>query len=127
MAGIQKWGWVVAVLGAFVVLASCVVTSAPDERREVESAFRALPEVRALFGEVYTMSSLMRPARVRWIGGVKSGYFNYDVRGRSFRGEVIISGEKIATSGPVTITEVTFAGGKLTYSRKSESTPAVIE
>ncbi len=67
------------------------------------------------FGEVYTMSSTMKPARVQWNGGVKSGYFAYDVRGRSAHNDVIIHWERPKAGGPAVITEVSTADGRAIY------------
>ncbi len=115
VAGLQKWRWLAAVLAALILLVCCVATRAPEERKTIERAFRELPEVQAFFGEVYTMSATMKPARVQWTGGVQSGYFVYDVRGRSARSDVMIQWEKPAASAPAAITKVITTNGQAIY------------
>lgn len=118
VAGLQKWRWLAAVLAPLLLLVCCMVTRAPDERQAIERAFRALPEAQAFFGEVYTMSSTMKPAEVGWTGGVKSGSFVYEVRGRALRSDVTIHWVRPAGDAPAAITKVSTAGGRLIYSHE---------
>lgn len=115
VAGMQKWRWLAAVLAPLLLLVCCIATRAPDARPAIEQAFRALSETQALFGEVYTMSSTLKPSHVGWTGGVKSGCFVCDVRGHSLRTDVMIHWVKPAGDAPVAITKVSTAGGRLIY------------
>ena len=120
---LQKWKYLFVGLCAAVAVGSCIATRAPDERREIERAFRSLPQVNDRFGEVYSMSSTMKPARVGWTGGVKSGYFVYDVRGRHLHTDVMVHWEKRTSGEPASITKVTTEGGQLVY--ETVAPPAV--